>query len=72
MAVEDTPNMTNMVFFPLPDSLPDDDAFVAACERKGLLLIMIAPRRVRLVTHLDVNREDVERAAAIITGVLSA
>ena len=72
VAVEDTPNRTNMVFFPLPDSLPDDDAFVAACERKGLLLIMIAPRRVRLVTHLDVNREDVERAAAIITGVLSA
>ena len=70
--VEDTPNMTNMVFFPLPDSLPDDDGFVAACLKQGLQLVMINPRRVRLVTHLDVTREDVERAAAVIIGVFSA
>ncbi len=33
---------------------------------------MISPRRARFVTHLDVDREDVERAAAIILEVLSA
>ena len=39
---------------------------------KGLLAHMISPRRARFVTHLDVDREDVERAAAIILEVLSA
>lgn len=70
--VEDTPNMTNMVFFKMPDTFPDDDKFVKMCCERGLLLNMINPRRVRLVTHLDVTSEDCERAASIITEVLEA
>ena len=31
-----------------------------------------SPRRVRLVTHLDVDVEDVDRAAKIILEVMSA
>lgn len=69
--VEDTPNMTNMVFFQMEDSYPSDGDFLKRCEEKGLLLNMINPRRVRLVTHLDVNSEDVERAAAVIHEVIS-
>ncbi|MCC8057377.1 GntG family PLP-dependent aldolase [Cloacibacillus sp.] len=70
--VEERPNMTNMVFFPLKEGQVGDAEFEARCLEKGLLAHMISPRRARFVTHLDVDREDVERAAAIILEVLSA
>lgn len=69
--VEEVPNMTNMVFFPMLQSYPTDEYFVSACKERGLLLNALSPRRIRLVTHLDVNREDVERAAGIILEVIS-
>ena len=70
--VEKVPNMTNMVFFPMPEGSMSDEAFERKCLERGLLTHMIGPRRARLVTHLDVTREDCERAAEIITGVLRA
>jgi len=70
--VEERPNMTNMVFFPLKEGQVSDAEFEARCLENGLLAHMISPRRARFVTHLDVGREDVERAAAIILEVLSA
>ena len=60
-----------MIFFPMLEGYPSDDSFVSACKERGLLLNALSPRRVRLVTHLDVNREDVERAASIILEVIS-
>ncbi len=69
--VEEVPNMTNMVFFPMLKNYPTDEYFVSACQERGLLLNALSPRRIRLVTHLDVNREDVERAADIILEVIS-
>lgn len=69
--VEEVPNMTNMVFFPMLKNYPTDEYFVGACQERGLLLNALSPRRIRLVTHLDVNREDVERAADIILEVIS-
>ncbi len=69
--VEATPNMTNMVFFAMAEEYPSDDDFVRRCEERGLLLETMEPRRVRLVAHLDVNREDAERAAAVILEVIS-
>ena len=70
VAVEDTPNMTNMVFFPMAEGSPSDEEFVRRCEAKGLLTEAIEPRRIRFVTHLDVDREDVERAAQIVVEAL--
>jgi threonine aldolase len=72
VCVESVSCMTNMVFFPLDPSPLLDDEFEERCKERGLLLNMINPRRVRLVTHLDVDRDDVERAAAVIIEVLSA
>lgn len=69
--VEEVPNMTNMIFFPMEEGYPSDDLFVAECKERGLLLNALSPRRIRLVTHLDVNKEDVERAAKIILEVKS-
>lgn len=68
--VEETPNMTNMVFFPMPEGSPSDDEFVRRCEAQGLLTEAIEPRRIRFVTHLDVDREDVGRAAQIVLEAL--
>ena len=39
--------------------------------RAGVLLVPFGPRRLRAVTHLDVSRRDVERAADLMAGVLS-
>ena len=73
VAVEHAANSTNMVFFDLGDAKVSGDDFVRLCAERGLLLDRAAsPRRVRLVTHLDVDAEDVDRAAKIILEVMSA
>jgi threonine aldolase len=45
-----------------------DDAadFVAGARAGGVLVAPVGPRAVRLVTHLDVDREQVDRAAAVL------
>ena len=45
--------------------VPSDDAtgFVAAARERGVLVSAVGARTVRLVTHLDVTREDTEAAA---------
>lgn len=72
IAVEAVPNRTNIVFFGLAGNHPSDEAFVGRCLAKGLRLNIANPRRVRMVTHLDVSREDTEKAAAIILEAVSA
>ena len=66
IAVEPVVNRTNILFFSLGDNHPSDELFVERCMEKGLLLNISGPRRVRMVTHLDVTREDSELAAEII------
>jgi threonine aldolase len=48
--------------------VPRDDAadFVAGARAGGVLVAPVGPRAVRLVTHLDVDREQVDRAAAVL------
>jgi len=42
------------------------DAVARAARALGLLINPSAPKRLRAVTHLDVGREDVDRAAALL------
>lgn len=72
IAVEPVPNRTNILFFALAGDHPSDDDFVGRCAREGLLLNIANPRRVRMITHLDVTRGDAERAARIILQVVAA
>jgi threonine aldolase len=44
----------------------DATAYVAAAEAAGVRIAAVGPAAVRLVTHLDVTREDAERAAAVL------
>lgn len=45
---------------------PDAAAFVAAAADQGVRIATVGPDVVRLVTHLDISREDAERAAAVL------
>jgi threonine aldolase len=52
-------------------AVPHDDAagFVARAAEAGVLIGTVGPRVVRLVTHLDVDRAAVERAAALLAAL---
>jgi threonine aldolase len=60
---------TNIVVFGLAPNGPDAASVVAAAKAREVLLVSFGPRRVRAVTHLDVTREQCERAADILVEV---
>ena len=55
---------TNIVVARLPAGEAED--LVARCERRGVRFLDLDRRRVRLVTHLDVDGPAIERAAKVI------
>jgi len=61
---------TNIVIFRLRAG-GDAAAFVVAMKQRGVLISAAGPRAVRFVTHLDVSREECERAASEVAEVLS-
>ena len=52
---------SNIVVVPRTDAAD----FVSAARAEGVLVAAVGPTAVRLVTHLDVSREDAEQAAAV-------
>ncbi|NUU15224.1 aminotransferase class I/II-fold pyridoxal phosphate-dependent enzyme [Curtobacterium pusillum] len=56
---------TNIVFA----EVSDPAAFVARAAERGVVLMQLGPRRIRLVTHLDVSREDAVRAAEVLAAL---
>ena len=56
---------TNIVIF----SVPDAPAFCAALKAEGVDMGALDARHVRAVTHLDVDRSDIERALAAARAV---
>lgn len=57
---------TNIVVVDVPDAA----AVVAAAAEEGVRVGAVGPQRVRLLTHLDVSRSDVERAAKVLASVV--
>jgi threonine aldolase len=57
---------TNIVALPVPDAV----AFAADARVDGVLMSVVGPRRVRLVTHLDVDDAGVEHAAKVLGRLL--
>ncbi|OMQ14587.1 hypothetical protein A7K94_0215595, partial [Modestobacter sp. VKM Ac-2676] len=57
---------TNMV---VVDDVPAAEV-AAAARAQGVLVGQVSGRRIRLVTHLDVDRAGVERAAKVLTQVI--
>ncbi len=56
---------TNIVVVPTDDSA----GFVARAAEAGVRVGAVGPRTVRLVTHLDVDRAAVEKAAAALAAL---
>ena len=54
------PVETNIVIFDLGENAPDADTLVGQCREDGLVVGAFGDRRIRTVTHLDVDDEAVE------------
>jgi threonine aldolase len=61
------PVETNIVIADLLEPRPTAAELVTRGRAEGVLLNSVGPRRIRLVTHLDVSLEQCERAAAILS-----
>jgi len=65
------PPESNIVMIDLTRDGQMAETVVGALARAGVLVVPFGPRRLRAVTHLDVSRADVERAAEVITRALA-
>jgi threonine aldolase len=64
---------TNLCIFELTSEVPiDAAAFVTKAKAHGLLVNAVGPRKVRVVTHLDVDRAACIEAAKITREVLTS
>jgi threonine aldolase len=63
---------TNIVIFDLNKSSWSSGDFLNALARRRVLAVPVDNERVRMVTHLDVNRDDVQKAATAVKEVLGS
>ena len=61
---------TNIVIFDLKKARRSSAEFLKVLAARGVLAVPVDTERVRMVTHLDVNRADVEKAAEVVKEVL--
>jgi threonine aldolase len=57
---------TNLLFFDVEPRLGTAEAFVGRLKQRGLLVLSTGAQRIRMVTHLDVNSGDADRAIEIL------
>jgi threonine aldolase len=62
---------TNIVPLDLTVTAIDSATLAAQCRADGVLVSAVGPRRVRLVTHLDVDTASVDRAIRVVSRALS-
>lgn len=63
--------VTNIVIFDIAESGISPDALAAEAKSRSVLLAQARGTRIRLVTHLDVSREDCERALEALSSILN-
>ena len=63
---------TNIVVFGLVRDAPDSTTLVAGARESGVLINAFGPRTVRVVTHLDVSRDQCTRAAEVLVKLAEA
>jgi len=63
---------TNILVFDLTPDAPDAPTVVARARERGVLVFAFGPRALRAVTHLDVSREECERAAEVLREIVDA
>ena len=70
-AVRPSVPQTNIVMLDLQRERDTSESVVPRLAQAGVRVVPFGPRRLRAVTHLDVGRQDVERAARIIAETLA-
>ncbi|HET7722850.1 MAG TPA: GntG family PLP-dependent aldolase [Acidimicrobiales bacterium] len=69
----DVPRMeTNLVFFEITKPGWTSAKLVDACRERGVGIGANTATRIRAVTHLDVNRQDIDSALKVISDALAA
>jgi len=63
---------TNIVIYDIRKTGLTSSDFLAEVARRKVLGVPVDGERIRMVTHLDVDRKDVEKAAATIKGMLGS
>ncbi len=63
---------TNIVVLDIAGSGRGVDDIVASCREKGLLVVAFGATKIRAVTHLDVDRDDVRDAIQIMREVFES
>ncbi|HEX8318487.1 GntG family PLP-dependent aldolase [Longimicrobium sp.] len=61
---------TNIVMIDLREPRLDPTALLAALERRGVRMVQFGPRRLRAVTHLDVDDAGIEHASSAFSDVV--
>ena len=61
---------TNIVIYGVSGAGFDSDSFLSELESRGVLAVGVDRQRIRMVTHLDVTRNQVEQAMGVITEVV--
>ena len=61
--------VTNMVYVDITDTGRDATAWTEALQAQGVLLAAVSDTEVRVVTHLDVDDQGIERAIEVFAGL---
>ncbi len=61
---------TNIVIFHMAEDAPDAASIAARAKEAGVLVSVFAQKKLRAVTHLDVDEKACARAADILAGVI--
>ncbi len=62
---------TNIVMFQVPQSNQSTDQLLESCRKAGVLLNAVGDKFFRVVTHLDVNREDMDTAGQVFARIFA-
>lgn len=60
---------TNIIIFDIDERLGSAAEFAERLRAQGVWLLPTGPRRLRAVTHLDVSREQIDRAIGVFRGL---
>lgn len=72
VTLDPTAVLTNIVVFGLGEGAADAASLVATCRAQGVLILAFTPRTIRLVTHLNVSRDQCRRAADVLARTIDA
>jgi threonine aldolase len=70
IALDPNTVQTNILVFGLAADAPDAPTVVARSKELGVLIFAFGPRTIRVVTHLDVSRQECERAADVLLEIV--